>query len=115
MSGSLLKRLRSHRTATVAVLVIYAFIASTVDLLHSEGCPLRRIDAVCTATISSNDECPACAFLAGHSSTGPDHGVALVGAESLLISQPVPRLMSVSQHEWASSVLSRAPPSTSIS
>lgn len=105
----------ARRATVVAVVVLYAFVASTVDLFHNEEHQFRNTDAAHTNVIPDNGQCPACTFLAGHSSTGADYGPALTSFEYLLISRFLPRVTVVIRNEWTFSVVPRAPPSTVIS
>ena len=105
----------ARKVTVAAVVVLYALVVSTVDLFHNEEHQFRNTDAAHTDVIPDNDQCPACTFLAGHSSTGTDYGPALTSFEFLLISRFSPNVTVVIRDEWAFSVVSRAPPSTVIS
>jgi hypothetical protein len=115
MCGFSKKRFSAHKAASVAVVLLYMLVVSTISLFHNDGCELTRSDAANKDVIPRNDQCPACRFLAGHSSTGANYGPALVSAECPLISQFLPHLAVVHCDEWAYSITPRAPPSTSIS
>jgi len=104
-----------HKTMAVLVVVLYVLVVSTIDLFHKDECQATPTDAAHKDGIPNADQCPACTFLAGHSSTGASHGPALVIAESLLISQFSPRVTVLQHNEWAYSIISRAPPSATIS
>ena len=115
MCGFSKKRLSIHRTASVAVVLLYMLVVSAVDLFHDDECQLAPTGTAPTDVIPSSDQCPACMFLAGHSSTGADCEPALVSAKCLFISQFSPRVTVVQHNEWAYSIISRAPPSATIS
>ena len=104
-----------HKTTAVSVVVLYVFVVSTIDLFHNDECQFAPTDTTHTHVIPNADQCPACAFLAGHSSTGASYGPALVIAKCPVISQFPPRVTVVQHNEWAYSIVSRAPPSTIIS
>jgi len=109
------KQLSIHKAASVAVVLLYTFVVSAVDLFHNDKCQLAPIDTAHKDVIPKDDACPACTFLAGHSSTGACYGPAVVSAEYLVISLFTPSEMFVPCNEWAHSVASRAPPSTTFS
>ena len=115
MSGFSKKRFRLHRTASPAILVVYLIVTTSIDLFHSENCVLGVPHSDTTDVVSTNDICPACMFLAGHSSPGANYGPALVIIEDILISQFLYHLTVVRHNEWAYSIVSRAPPSITIS
>ncbi len=104
-----------HRTVAVVVVVLYVLVVSTIDLFHTDECQLAPTDAAHTDVIPNADQCPACTFLAGHSSAGASYGPALALAECLLASQFLPRVAVLQYNEWAYSIISRAPPSAAIS
>lgn len=104
-----------HKTTAIAVVVLYVFVASTIDLFHTDKCQLAPTDATNTDVIFNAVPCPACTFLAGHSSTGASFGLALVVAQFLLISQFSPRVTVVLHNEWGHSIVSLGPPSETIS
>ena len=107
-------RFSIHRAASIAVVLLYTFVVSAVDLFHNDKCQLAPSDTAHKDVIPKDDPCPACTFLAGHSSAGADYGPALVSAEYLVISLFMPRVIVVQQNEWAHSIASRAPPSTTF-
>ena len=115
MCGFSKKRVRLHRTTTFAIFAVYLAVTTLVDLFHTEDCVFGTLHSGTTNAISSNDACPACAFLAGHNSTGVSHNPALLNAERLFVSQFLPHLAVVRCDEWAYSIIPRAPPSTNIS
>jgi len=104
-----------YRATAVAIAILYVLVASTVDLFHNDECQLAPTNATHTDVIFNAVPCPACTFLAGHSSTGVGYGPALVFTECLLISQFSPRAAVVLHNEWGYSIISRAPPSAAIS
>ena len=108
-------RFSIHKVASVAVILLYTFVVSAVDLFHTDKCQLAPSDTAHKDVIPKGDQCPACTFLAGHSSTGADYGPAVVIAEYLVISLFMPREMFVPRNEWKHSIVSRAPPSTTLS
>ena len=107
-------RFSIHEATSVAVVLLYTFVVSAVDLFHTDKCQLAPGDTAQKDIIPKDDQCPACTFLAGHSSAGADYGPALVSAEYLVISLLTPSEMSVPRNEWAHSIVSRAPPSTTL-
>ena len=109
------KRFSIHKAASVAVVLLYTFVVSAVDLFHNDKCQLVSSDTAHKDVIPKDDPCPACTFLAGHSSTGANYGPAVVSAEYLVISLFIPREMFVPPNEWAHSIVSRAPPSITLS
>ncbi len=104
-----------HKTTAIAVVVLYVLVASTIDLFHTDECQATPTDAARKDGIPNAEQCPACKFLAGHSSTGASFGPELVVAQFILISQFSPRVTVVQHNEWAYSIISRAPPSATIS
>jgi len=115
MSSSSEKKVRLHRTTTFAIFAVYLFVATSVDLLHTEDYMLGDHHSGTANTISSNIPCPACTFLAGHHSTGVSYALALLHADRLFALQSLPHLAVVHCDEWACSITPRAPPSTIIS
>jgi len=109
------KRKKLHQTAAIAVSVIYLFVSTSVDLFHTEDCIFGDLHPEVANTISSNQPCPACAFLAGHHSTGAHYAPALLNAELLFALQSSPPSTVVLYREWAYSIISRAPPSAIFS
>jgi hypothetical protein len=109
------KRVRLHKTASIAIFAAYLFVATSVDLFHTEEHMFGDHHSDTANTISSNAPCPACTFLAGHNSTGASNGPALLNAEHLFVSQSLPHLAVVRCDEWVYSITPRAPPSTAIS
>ena len=115
MRGFSKKRFSIHKTASVAIVLLYMLVVSAVDLFHEDECHLAPTGTAPTDVVPSSDQCPACMFLAGHSSTGIGYGPALVSTECLLIPQFSPRATVVLNNEWGHSIISRAPPSAAIS
>jgi len=109
------KQFRLHRTASTVMLAVYLIITTSIDLFHSEDCMFGAVRPRTTDAISGNNPCPACKFLAGHNSAEANHCSTLLNTESLLISQFLPQLMIVNHVEWSCSIVSRAPPSITIS
>jgi len=114
MSSSSEKKVRLHKTASIAIFAAYLFVATSVDLFHTEEHMFGDQHSDTANTISSNAPCPACTFLAGHNSTGASNGPVLLNAERFFVSQSLPHLAVVHCDEWACSITPRAPPSTSI-
>jgi hypothetical protein len=104
-----------HKTRAIAVVILYVLVVSAVDLFHDDECTLAPSGTAPADLISSSYQCPACMFLAGHSSTGVGYGPALSMAERLIIPQFSPRVTFVLNNEWGHSIISRAPPSAVIS
>ena len=115
MSSSSEKKVRLHRTAAFAIFAVYLAVTTSVDLFHTENCVFGARHSGTTNSISSNDPCPACAFLAGHNSPGVSYAPVLLSAERLFAPQSLPHLTIVHCDEWAYSITPRAPPSTNIS
>ena len=108
------KRLRLRKTASIAIFTAYLFVATSVDLFHTEKHMFGDNHSGTANTISSNAPCPACTFLAGHHSTGVSYVSALLNAEHLFTSQSLPHLAAILCNEWACSIGSRAPPLVAI-
>ena len=106
---------RLHKTASIAIFAVYLFVATSVDLFHTEVYMSGDHHSSTANTISSKTPCPACTFLAGHHSTGASNGPALFNAERLFVSQFLTHLAVVRCVEWGYSITPRAPPSTNIS
>ena len=115
MAGLLKKRLGLHKTASIAIFVLYLVITTSIDLFHSDDCVFKTRHTSDTDIIFSGAPCPACTFLSGHNSAGVSHSPALLNAENLFISQFLPNLEVVHCNEWACSIASRAPPTIAIS
>jgi hypothetical protein len=108
--------MKLHQIISVAIFAVYLVVTVSVDLFHTEDCMFGDQHSHASNTISSNNPCPACMFLAGHHSTGADYTPALLDAEHFYTSQSLPpSLAIVYRSEWASSIISRAPPSTILS
>jgi hypothetical protein len=114
MAGLSKNRKRLHQAASIAIVAIYLFVTASVDLFHTEAYMFCDQHSGTDNSISSNSPCPACAFLAGHHSTGANHAPALLNIERLYATQSLPLLTIVCIHEWASSITSRAPPSITL-
>jgi hypothetical protein len=108
------KRVRLHKTASIAIFAAYLVVATSVDLFHTEEHMFGDNHSGTANTISSNTPCPACAFLAGHHSAGISYALSPLDAEHLFVSQFLTHLAIVHCDEWAYSIAPRAPPSTSI-
>jgi hypothetical protein len=115
MCGFSKNQARLHKKVSLLIVVIYLVIITSVDLFHTENCVFSSEHRSTRSGIFSNDPCPACAFSVGHNSTGMSQDPVLLNVENLFISQFLPHLEVVRYNEWASSIVSRAPPSTSIS
>lgn len=109
------KNVRLHQVASIAILAVYLFVTASVDLFHTEDCIFGDHHSDVANTISSNNPCSACAFKAGHHSTGDSYDPVMLDAELLFALQSVPPLVIVRSHEWAYSIISRGPPSTILS
>ena len=115
MSSSSEKKVRLHRTTAFAIFALYLFVATSVDLFHTEEHMFGDNHSGTANTIFSNTPCPACTFLAGHHSTGVSYAIAILNSERLFAPQSLPHLAVVHCDEWACSITPRAPPSTIIS
>lgn len=107
--------MRLRRTISFAIFAVYLSVTTFADLLHTENCVLGMQHTSTTNDMSSNNQCPACKFLAGHNSTEVSKSPALLEAERLFISQFLLHSEIVQCNEWSCSITPRAPPSTSIS
>jgi len=99
----------------VVIVVVYATVTSTIDLFHNEDCHFGTANTGTIDVISCKEPCPACQFLDSSNSTEANYNSALVSTTSQVVSQPLPRLTVVNHYEWACSIISRAPPSITIS
>ena len=99
----------------IAIFAVYLFITASVDLFHTEDYMFGDRHSGTDHSIYSNAPCPACAFLAGYHSMGVNYAPVLLNAELFFTSQSLPPLTVICCHEWASSIISRAPPSFSLS
>jgi hypothetical protein len=115
MAGLAKKKVKFHQAASIAIFAVYMAVATSVDLFHTENNLFGDHHSSTAGSISSNTPCPACAFLAGHHSIGVDYAPVLVSAERLYTSQSLPLRVIVCCNEWACSIISRAPPSTTLS
>jgi hypothetical protein len=115
MTGLSKKRSKLHQAATIAIVTVYLFIAASVDLFHTEDCVFGDRHSRAADSIYSDAPCPACAFLAGHHSMGINYAPALLNAEFLFAPQSMSPLAVICSNEWAYSIVSRAPPSLSLS
>jgi len=115
MCGFSKKRVRLRKTASIVIFATYLFVATSVDLFHTEEHMFGDYHSGAADTISSNIPCPACTFLAGHHSTGASYALSLLDTERLFTLQTLPHLAVVNSDEWTCSVTPRAPPSSNIS
>ena len=99
MFSSSEKKVRLHRTTAFAIFAVYLAVATSVDLFHTEDCVFGALHSGATNSISSNGSCPACAFLAGHNSTGVSYAPALLSAERLFAPQSLPPLAVICCNE----------------
>lgn len=109
------KRVSLHKTASLLVFALYLVVTTSIDLFHTDNCVFNTRHTGKTGSILSDDPCPACAFIAGHHSMGVNHSPSLLTAEHLFISQFVPHSQADRFDEWACSIVSRAPPTITIS
>jgi hypothetical protein len=100
----------AHRALAVGVLCAYFVISCTVDLFHTEECPLTT-----GKTAPSSDSCPACKFLAGANSTEALYDVSTMAIECWLASAPVPELFVVVSKQYTGSIILRGAPLPPIS
>ena len=108
-------RFKVHRAASISVFALYLFGALAVNLFHRHGCGLTRSDPSGNGATSCDDQCRACKFLAGHSTTAATYGPALISSECTPLSQTGPGSAFLQCDEWAYSIIGRSPPSTTIS
>lgn len=115
MCGFSKKRLNKHKATSVAVVLLYIFIVLAVHFFHNHKCKLTQSGSPGKKTASCDSQCPACKFLAGYNSTEADDEPALFSPENILISHFMPRGTIELRDNWTSSIISRGPPSTTIS
>jgi hypothetical protein len=115
MAGLSKKRVSLHKSASLAVFALYLVVTTTIDLFHTENCVFNTRHTGKTCSILSDNPCPACTFLAGHHSMGVNQSPSLLAAGHPFISQFVPHSQADRCDEWACSIVSRAPPTITIS
>ncbi|KPK37582.1 MAG: hypothetical protein AMJ65_14240 [Phycisphaerae bacterium SG8_4] len=108
-------RFKVHRAASISVVALYLFAVLVVSLLHTNGCGLTRSGSAGNGATPREGQCPSCKFLAGHSSTAATYGPALAGVGCIPMTQIGPHSAVLQHDEWAYSIISRAPPSVTIS
>jgi len=102
-------------TASIAVLLTYFFVTTSVDLLHDESCKHDGAGESDTNSTPDNDRCPACMFKAGSNSTQPACQPALVSLQLDFRGQPILHSAYIPCTQWMSSIVLRGPPSAIIS
>jgi len=115
MRGFSKKRFSLHKTISVVVVVLYIFLNSTIELLHNEEQQSIPSNTERSVPVTEDNECPACKFLAGHSSIKIDFSLTFINTECLFVSQFFHPVTVPHNYEWYSSIISRAPPSSNIS
>ena len=115
MRGFAKRHLKVCHKMSVVVFVVYAFMTCSIDLFHNDECLFGTVDIDTSDIVSRNDSCLACKFLDSSNSTEADFNPSLIVTINQVISQPLPRLIVVNNHEFSYSIISRAPPSNSIS
>lgn len=115
MSAFWRKQVKARQSISVVVIVLYLMIISAIGLFHNEGCLFGASNEDTTKGSSSGKSCPACKFSADFNSTEVNHGLLQLTAEAPIICQTKQLPTIPDHHEWAYSILLRAPPSTSIS
>ena len=115
MYGFSKRHFNIRHTMSVVIVIVYAIVASAIDLFHNEDCHFGTANTDATDVIFCNDPCPACAFFNSSNSTEANSNSALVSTTIQVISQPSPCLTIVNHYEWACSIMLRAPPSITIS
>ncbi len=115
MSAFWRKQVKTRQTISVVIIVLYLVITSAIGLFHNEGCFLGASNEDTTKGSSSGKSCPACKFSADFNSTEVNPGLLQLTAEAPIICQTKQLPTIPDHHEWAYSILLRAPPSTSIS
>ncbi len=103
--GQLQKRFGVRTFIAVACLAAYVAITCTVDLFHTEDCPLTECDHD-----PSSAPCPACKFLAGANTTQALHDATPMAIEYLIATAPAPDSPIVVSRHGSSSIIERAPP-----
>ena len=106
------KKFKIRRVVLVAIVSVYVIATCATELFHKEDCHHDAVNAGRTGVLSCNEQCPACTFSAVYNSTEANYGLALVVvAESRVIFQSLQPFTIVNHHEWAHSIVLRAPPS----
>lgn len=104
--GQMHMSFRVHKAVAVVALLAYLTIACSVDLFHTEDCPLTT-----GKTAPASESCPACKFLAGANSTQAIHDSGPAALEYSIIAVPSPDTQVTISKHWTKSVLLRGPPS----
>jgi len=99
------KRSGTRAVIAVACLAAYVAITCTVELFHTEDCPLTECD-----NEPFSAPCPACKFLAGANTTQALHDTPPVAVEYLIATAPTPDASIVVSRHDSSSIIERAPP-----
>ncbi len=107
--------MKIRQTTLVVVAVLYLIVTSVIGLFHSDDCLLGALNEGTTNVPSSSEHCLACIFSADFKSSEANHELPLLDAENPVICQPARHFTVVDHHEWAYSILLRAPPLTSTS
>jgi len=108
--GQLQKRLGAHTVIAIACLAAYLAITCTVDLFHTEDCPVTDCD-----TGSSSTPCPACKFLAGANTTQVLYDANPMAIEHQIAPTPAPDSCIVVSRQCTGSITQRAPPARPLS
>ena len=106
---------RIRRLGSIAVVLVYFFVAVAVDLFHNESYEFGERSGETAKRIAHNDPCPACMFKAGSNTTQPICQSAPAMLQANVVSQPVLLSISASRVQWIYSIVLRAPPSAIIS
>jgi hypothetical protein len=106
---------KARQATLIVVLAFCLFISFAIGLFHGDGCLLGALNEDTTKGLSSHESCPACMFSAGFNSTEANHGLLQLTTEPLAICQPKLHFTIPDHHEWAYSILLRAPPLISTS
>jgi len=107
--------MKIRQTTLVVIAVLYLIVTSVIGLFHSDDCLLGALNEGTTNVPSSGEHCLACIFSADFNSTEANHGLLQLTTEAPVICQPTRHFTVVIHHEWAYSILLRAPPLTSTS
>lgn len=106
---------RIRRLGLMAVVLVYFFVTTAVDLFHNEACEFGGQCGEAAKTIAHNDPCPACMFKAGSNTTEPVCQSAPAVPQVNVVCQPILLSISPSRVQWIYSIVLRGPPSVAIS
>ncbi len=103
--GQLHRSFRVHTAIATAVFTVYLAVTCSIDLFHTEDCPLTT-----GKTAPADESCPACRFLAGANSMQASHDSSPAAIQCQIVSAPIPNSPVVMSKQWAGSITLRGPP-----